>query len=324
MNSEARIFNPRRLGHVNLIVDDLERSMRFYTDVCGLTLEFSEPGLKAGFMGTGHTPHDLGMIERTREDRYGKDGHLQIPKGALDGVTLNHIAWEMDTEADLVAGYERAARAGVQTGRTSDHQIAHSVYMKDPDGNVVEFYADMVQDWRSVLHGEMDLITSVWKPGDAAPETDPRWDPSPTVRRVESADLHPQRLSHVVLTTTNLPRAADFYATVGGLRPIHASDRFVLMKGSHECGAYHLAVVASDRDGLHHFGFELGTPSGLTTAAAALRRRGLTIARSQDGLLKTSVFITDPDGFLVEFCRAKNGTFEEAESCDSETLPFLL
>jgi catechol 2,3-dioxygenase len=324
MNARDRIFNSRRLGHVNLIVEDLERSMRFYTDVCGLTLEFTEPGLKAGFMGTGHTPHDLGMIERTREDRFGKDGHLQIPKGALDNVTLNHIAWEMDTEADLVAGYERAARAGVQTGRTSDHQIAHSVYLKDPGGNVVEFYADMVHDWRSVLHGEIDLITSTWKPGATAPETEPRWDPSPAIRRVEAADFHPQRLSHVVLTTTNLSRSADFYATVAGLRPIRVSDRFVLMRGSHHGGAYHLALAASERDGLHHFAFELESASELDSGTAALQRRGVQVARFEDGPLKTSVFIVDPDGFAVEFFSAKAGKPEDVDRYDSERLAFLL
>ncbi len=324
MNGSDKIFTPRRLGHVNLIVDDLERSMRFYSDVCGLTLEFTEPGLKAGFMGTGHTPHDLGMIERTREDRFGKDGHLQIPKGVLDNVTLNHIAWEMDTEADLVAGHERAVRAGVQIGRTSDHQIAHSVYLKDPDNNVVEFYADMVRDWRSVLHGEMDLITSTWHPGATTPATEPRWDPSPPIRRIESADFHPQRLSHVVLTTSNLARAAEFYTMVAGLRTVRANERFVLLKGSHDGGKYHLALVASERDGLHHFAFELETSSELERGTASLQRRGLKLARSEDGPIKKSVFVIDPDGFAVEFFSAKAVLPEEPERCPSEELAFLL
>ena len=47
------IFAARRLGHVNLIVDELNRSTDFYNQVCGLALEFSETGLKANFLGTG-------------------------------------------------------------------------------------------------------------------------------------------------------------------------------------------------------------------------------------------------------------------------------
>ena len=105
------VFDPRRIGHVNLIVGELERSTRFYGEVCGLALEFSETGLRGNFMGSGTTHHDLGIIERTTEDRYGKDGHLQIPKSAAAQVRLNHIAWEMDTELDLVHCVERARAA---------------------------------------------------------------------------------------------------------------------------------------------------------------------------------------------------------------------
>ena len=162
------IFNPHRLGHVNLVVHELERSTRFYQSVCGLALEFSEVGLRGNFLGSGRTHHDVGMIERTTEDRYGKDGHLQIPKSAADQVRLNHVAWEMDTEKDLVQAIGRARAHGVPLLRVSDHQITHSVYLKDPDGNVVEFYSDVIRDWRTVLHGEVDHITSVWTPDEAS------------------------------------------------------------------------------------------------------------------------------------------------------------
>ncbi len=70
-----KIFRPRRLGHANLWVDDLAKSEAFYNTVCGLAVEFTEPGLKASFLGTGNTPHDLGMIEVTGgKARYGAMG----------------------------------------------------------------------------------------------------------------------------------------------------------------------------------------------------------------------------------------------------------
>ena len=61
----AVYFQPRRLGHANLWVENLSRSQSFYNAVCGLTVEFWEPDLVASFLGTGNTPHDLGMIETT-------------------------------------------------------------------------------------------------------------------------------------------------------------------------------------------------------------------------------------------------------------------
>src|SRR4029077_15374675 len=128
MSAAAPVFRSRRLGHVHLFVDDLDRSTRFYNSVCGLALEFRELGLRASFLGTGHTPHDLGMIETTKgRDRYGKDGHLQLPKEAGVRVGLNHIAWEIDNEVELVEGYRRARARGLKIARLADHQVAHSI-----------------------------------------------------------------------------------------------------------------------------------------------------------------------------------------------------
>ena len=52
----AACFEPRRLGHVNLWVDELQRGEDFYSQICGLKVEFTEPDLVATFLGTGHTP----------------------------------------------------------------------------------------------------------------------------------------------------------------------------------------------------------------------------------------------------------------------------
>ena len=127
-------FRPRRLGHANLWVDDLERSQAFYNEVCGLTVEFWEPDLVATFLGTGNTPHDLGMIETTGgKARYGRNGLLQIPEGVGAKVGLGHLAWELENEAVLVDAYPAGARR--QTSRmdmTVDHQVAHSVYLYRP------------------------------------------------------------------------------------------------------------------------------------------------------------------------------------------------
>ena len=65
MSATPRYFEPRRLCHVILWVVVLALSEWFYLDCFGLTVEFTEPDLIASFLGTGQTPHDLGMIEKT-------------------------------------------------------------------------------------------------------------------------------------------------------------------------------------------------------------------------------------------------------------------
>jgi catechol 2,3-dioxygenase len=305
------VFRSRRLGHVNLFVDDMARSTSFYNRVCGLAVEFTELGLKANFLGTGNTPHDVGVIETTKGvDRYGRDGHLQIPAEVAAQVGLNHLAWEVDNEAELVAGYRRARDRGVDVKRLADHQIAHSIYLPDPDGNMNEFYVDTVRDWRSVLHGEMDLITTVWRPDAARATAEACYDPDPEIRHVAAAPFHPRRLTHAVLETHQVDRLETFYRDIAGLEPVFRAPGgdLVLLRAAHRGYRYHLAVVAAGSGaeaGLHHYGLELADEAALGVALRAARDRGLAIEREVETAAKRGVFVRDPDGFRVELYAAR-------------------
>jgi catechol 2,3-dioxygenase len=105
---------------------------------------------------------------------------------------LNHVAWELENEAELVAAIRQVKSYDIPMDRTVDHQVAHSIYLFDPDGNYIEFYCDTVKDWRKVLHGDMDLITSGWDPDVAEPFTDGRYDPNPDIRVVDGAPVQPR------------------------------------------------------------------------------------------------------------------------------------
>ncbi|MBV9119826.1 MAG: VOC family protein, partial [Chloroflexi bacterium] len=126
-------FAPRRLAHANMFVSDLARSRAFYGDICGLVEILPEPSLGAVFMGNGASHHDVALVDAPKEDLRGPDGHL-LAKGGSIKPGLNHIAFEMETEQQLVEAWERAVDAGVSIERTTDHNVAHSVYLKSPDG----------------------------------------------------------------------------------------------------------------------------------------------------------------------------------------------
>lgn len=79
---------------------------------------------------------------------------------------LNHLAFEVETEQDLVIGYRHALEAGVVFVMTADHDVAHSLYQKDPDGNELEIYADMVVDWRAERSGVIIKKKPKWVPGE--------------------------------------------------------------------------------------------------------------------------------------------------------------
>src|SRR5262249_43647217 len=154
-SNQAVKFKPRRLGHVNLSVRDLERSVEVYTQVFGIEEVRREPGIKAGFLSNGNTHHDVALIEV---------GILATQAG------LNHLGWELENEVQLVEAYQRAQRAGLKIDFTANHQISHSVYLSDPEGNGHEFYADAMKDWRTLMRPDrFDMITSAWTPGEPPP-----------------------------------------------------------------------------------------------------------------------------------------------------------
>jgi catechol 2,3-dioxygenase-like lactoylglutathione lyase family enzyme len=119
-----------RLNHAVLYVRDVARSVAFYTDVLGFRrIEEMSPDGMAGaafLQAPGSTnDHDLGLF--------------QIGSGAgasgagRSTVGLYHLAWEVDTLAELERLAQRLSAAGALVG-ASDHGTTKSLYGHDPDG----------------------------------------------------------------------------------------------------------------------------------------------------------------------------------------------
>ena len=119
-----------RLNHAVLYVSDLARSVTFYRDVLGFR---PIPMTPEGFTGAaflqapGSTnDHDLGLFEvGTTAQRPGQRN-----------VGLYHLAWEVDTLAELERLAGMLSDSGA-LGGASDHGTTKSLYGHDPDG--IEF-----------------------------------------------------------------------------------------------------------------------------------------------------------------------------------------
>jgi catechol-2,3-dioxygenase len=119
-----------RLNHAVLYVRDIERSVAFYRDVLGFETVMTMGAAAAFIQAPGSTNyHDLGLF--------------QIGSGAGPSeagrrtVGLYHLAWEVDTLAEMERLAGRLAEAGALVG-ASDHGTTKSLYAKDPDGLELE------------------------------------------------------------------------------------------------------------------------------------------------------------------------------------------
>jgi catechol-2,3-dioxygenase len=113
-----------RLNHAVLYVRDVERSVAFYRDVLGFRRVMGFPGA-AFIQAPGSTnDHDLGLFQI---------GAAAGPSAAGKAtVGLYHLAWEVDTLAELERLAAGLAEAGALVG-ASDHGTTKSLYAKDPD-----------------------------------------------------------------------------------------------------------------------------------------------------------------------------------------------
>ena len=309
-----KFFQPRRLGHVNLVVNDVDRSMDFYMNVVGLDEAYRRPQVQAGFLSNGNTHHDIGMVQ--------SDG----PLGHGRPVGLNHIAFELETEVDLVNGYERAIAAGVTFERTADHDIAHAVYGKDADGNEYEVYADVIHAWRDARHGTVTKAKPNWTPGSTPPQAEQNYHINPEIVRLDEAIFQPLRTTHAVLTVDNFELAFDTYHDIVGLAPLAGGreDTFAVFGGT--CGERNLALFHTNserRPGLHHVGFRLSNETDLDKSLKRLDDVGLAIETEFDLPARRGVFFRDIDDIRLQFYVDREPSMHALRGCGVETALFL-
>ncbi len=118
----------QRLNHAVLYVRDAERAAAFYQEAFGFEVVEQMPGFAVFLRAAGSdNHHDLGLFSVGAE----------APGPEPRRVGLYHLAWQVGSIQDLVAGRETLARLGALVGE-SDHGATKSLYGKDPDGNEFE------------------------------------------------------------------------------------------------------------------------------------------------------------------------------------------
>jgi catechol 2,3-dioxygenase-like lactoylglutathione lyase family enzyme len=125
-------FSLTKLGHVVLNCSNLERSVKFYTEVLGFKISdvYGDDMMEGGmvFMRFNADHHGIALV-----------GTMQGPS---PNVELNHLAFEVATLDEVVLARNHLKKHGVaidfEGRRRAGVQIA--VEFRDPDGHRLEIY----------------------------------------------------------------------------------------------------------------------------------------------------------------------------------------
>jgi len=128
------MFRIKRIDHIVLRVTDLQAMLGFYIDVLGCEPEKVQEGIGLYQLRAGASLIDLVPVD-------GKLGKMGGAAPGQEGRNLDHLCLSIepfDGEAILRYLGARGYAAGPVESRYGAEGHGPSIYVKDPEGNVVE------------------------------------------------------------------------------------------------------------------------------------------------------------------------------------------
>lgn len=267
--SNYRMHPEAHMGRVQLKVSQIERSVRFYSEVIGLKL--------------------LAQTEKTAEFGVEGSGVLlgieEVPQAQImrpQSVTgLYHFAILLPNRTALGTTLRHLAETGISIGQ-GDHLVSEAFYMNDPDGNGIEIYADRPRsEWKKDAKGEYMMATD---PVDVESllQLAGAWNglPSGTI------------IGHVHLHVGNLPDARKFYVDGLGFDVVlHFGNAALFVSAGgyhHHMGLNTWAGVGApaapaNAVGLKYFTIVYPNAGERDQAVTALREAGIEVADTPEG-----------------------------------------
>ncbi len=202
------------LAAVQLRVSDLPRSLEYYSD-------------HLGFVTTARRDHEADLsVSKGAAPLLTLIAQPQAQEPSHDTAGLFHAAILLPDRAALGAWLALTAAREVEFEGFSDHGVSEALYLSDPDGNGLEFYADRPPDqWPT----DADGIAMTTKPLNIRSLLDSAAPPSPE-------PLAGARWGHLHLRVTELDRSEAFYRSLLGVQVTQRSfpgARFLAADGYH-------------------------------------------------------------------------------------------
>lgn len=133
------------IGHIHLTVSDLKESVRFYSEILGF--EITEDLGSAVFLSAGGYHNHIGL------NTWSKPGARKPEEGQIG---LYHFAILYPDRKELARALLRLMEFGWPVDGASDHGVSEAIYLRDPDENMIELYADRPKNkWKKEKKIEM-------------------------------------------------------------------------------------------------------------------------------------------------------------------------
>ncbi|MBE3558255.1 MAG: VOC family protein [Ktedonobacteraceae bacterium] len=253
-NQQIQKVRVKRLAHVGLWTADVLSQARFYHqvlgfDLCGAIDQDLELDDANAFLSAGNARYCLGLFSDTRPQP--ANGRRATPR-----TPLHHLAFEVDTDAELAALAARLKIAGVEltlSPRDGDPDLGDTLWFNDPDGNRIE-----------VLVAPDDLLAPF-----SAPAAPTRRQHSP------SALPKPSAIQHIALRTAHLETIVEFYTESLGF---DISDWLLRECAWLRCNNNHHTIVFMQGDsGIDHVGYSVSDGGALLSWADRLSQHDVPV-----------------------------------------------
>jgi glyoxylase I family protein len=132
--TEPRRMQLLGLHHVTAICADAERTIAFYRDVLGLGIVRDGPSdddPDSRHVWFGAADGAVGRLISFME-------YPELPQGTTGVGSTHHFALQVGSAEELDAWAEYLTARGVETTSVMDRGAFRSLYVRDPDGHLVE------------------------------------------------------------------------------------------------------------------------------------------------------------------------------------------
>lgn len=210
------------LDHFCLTVPNLDEARSFYTEF-GLDVRDGANGLELYTFGN---PHRWGVLRQGARKK------------------LEYIAFGV-FKGDLERFRQKLQGLGVEIIDTPPVGEDGGVWFRNLDGMPMQ----VIEADKCSPDTKAQFLTRSVGPGECA-----------AVPRSKAPRVHPRRLSHFLIFTSDVMRDIDFYEKTLGLKlSDRSADAVAFMHGIHGSDHHLLALAGSTGPGMHHCSWDVGT-----------------------------------------------------------------